>query len=119
MRPRREVGRGGGVELWQVEGAAGTCAEISRRPHCTIASAVWGGHPRPSRSSSWWTSRIVRAMSSARTGSKPIASSRSSRQESTLSFNHLAEKARAANPLSVSASEFEELCRLRREVEEL
>jgi hypothetical protein len=36
-----------------------------------------------------------------------------------LSFNHLAERARAANPLSVSAPEFEELCRLRREVEEL
>jgi transposase len=33
--------------------------------------------------------------------------------------NHLAEEARAANPLSVSPSEFEELRRLRREVEEL
>jgi transposase len=33
--------------------------------------------------------------------------------------NHLAEEARVANPLSVSPSEFEELRRLRREVEEL
>lgn len=33
--------------------------------------------------------------------------------------NHLAEEARAANPLSVSPSEFEELRRLRREVAEL
>jgi transposase len=33
--------------------------------------------------------------------------------------NELAEQARAANPLSVSQSEFEELRRLRREVEEL
>ena len=33
--------------------------------------------------------------------------------------NELAEQARAANPLSVSPSEFEELRRLRREVEEL
>jgi transposase len=33
--------------------------------------------------------------------------------------NHLAEEARAANPLSVSPSELEELRRLRREVEEL
>jgi transposase len=33
--------------------------------------------------------------------------------------NYLAEQARAANPLSVSPSEFEELRRLRREVEEL
>jgi transposase len=33
--------------------------------------------------------------------------------------NHLAEEARQANPLSVSSSEFEELRRLRREVEEL
>src|SRR6266536_1027442 len=33
--------------------------------------------------------------------------------------NHLAEEARQANPLSVSPSEFEELRRLRREVEEL
>ena len=33
--------------------------------------------------------------------------------------NFLAEEARAANPLSVSPSEFEELRRLRREVEEL
>ena len=33
--------------------------------------------------------------------------------------NFLAEEARAANPMSVSASEFEELRRLRREVEEL
>jgi transposase len=33
--------------------------------------------------------------------------------------NHLAEEARATNPLSVSSSEFEELRRLRREVEEL
>jgi hypothetical protein len=33
--------------------------------------------------------------------------------------NHLAEEARAANPLSVSPSEFEELRRSRREVEEL
>jgi len=32
---------------------------------------------------------------------------------------HLAEEARAANPLSVSPSELEELRRLRREVEEL
>jgi transposase len=33
--------------------------------------------------------------------------------------DHLAEEARQANPLSVSPSEFEELRRLRREVEEL
>jgi transposase len=33
--------------------------------------------------------------------------------------NHLAEEARQANPMSVSPSEFEELRRLRREVEEL
>ena len=33
--------------------------------------------------------------------------------------NHLAEEARAANPLSVNPSEFEELRRLRREVAEL
>jgi transposase len=33
--------------------------------------------------------------------------------------NYLAEQERAANPLSVSPSEFEELRRLRREVEEL
>jgi transposase len=61
-------------------------------------------------------------MALASTESRAAVARRLGVNETTLRnwvANQLAEEARAANPLSVSPSEFEELRRLRREVEEL